>query len=400
MADAELRPTPRNKILGMIADVLSAASSSQRTQQMQGIAQFLGIPALAKTANTLSYGESLTSGKGMTTQLTPETKDTLSVLLENLPTPSGKAATAVGAGIILPAMAAGAKKGEIKLAEQLIKAGKADEAYKQFRIYQDPTTDQLLKVIPDTNARFAPGMIDAEASPGFKGPNLPAAANLPQAAYNSKIPLSDLMQHPELYKAVPDTAETQVGKSIGKGFSTHYPGVNEAAYLDPGFISPEAQIALGQTLSSGSVNNNPVQQLLSNLLHEVQHNVQYYFDMPRGGNIDQFVADAARITDARAALSKVDKTKQATGWAEDTLKNVMSQAYKQYQLIPGEVQSRLVQKQFETGDYTTHPYELMRAMGVDPAALRPGYMAGPLLDLNPTVQNILDVYAPNRRTSP
>lgn len=393
MAETELRPTPRNKLLGMIADVLSAASSPQRTQQMQGISQMLGIPALAKTANTLSYGGSLTSGKGMTTQMTPETKDALSVLLENIPVPSGKAAVAAS-GIIVPAMAAGAKRSEIKLAEQLIKAGQAADAYKQFRIYADPTTGQMLKVIPDTEAKFAPGMIDATAYPGLNGPALPSGANLQSAQYSTAVPLSDLLVHPDLYKASPDTAGVDVAKSIGKGFGAYYPQVNEAAHLTPGVLSPSGNIALGQTLSSGSVNNNPIQQLLSNLLHEVQHNVQYWFDMPGGGTPDQFLADAARVGQAKAELGKVDKSKVATGWAESVLKDVEKEAFRRYEHIPGEVQARLVQKQFETGDYTTHPYELMKAMGVDLNALQSASAYAPLVDLSPTVQNILDVYAP------
>jgi hypothetical protein len=95
--EAQLREVPRNKLLGMIADALSAASSPQRTQAMQGMAAFLGIPAVAATANRMSYGEPLTTGKGMTTKMKPETEEALTNLLSNLPTP-GKAAVA-GAGL-------------------------------------------------------------------------------------------------------------------------------------------------------------------------------------------------------------------------------------------------------------------------------------------------------------
>ena len=387
-----MQETPRNKLLGIVADALASTYSPRRTQQMQGIAKLFGLPAMATTADRLSYGEPLTSGKGMTTKLKPETQDTLLALLETLPTP-GKAVP-LAAGVIGPAMAFGAKRSEIKLAEQLIAAGKADEAYKQFKIYSDPTTDQLLKVIPDTDAAFAPGGIVTSVAPGHFGPALPTSANLPQAQYQSKIPLSSLLLHPQLYKASPDTANVQVGKSVGQGFNVSFPDTNEAAHVAPGYLSPGGDIALGQTIASSSVNNNPVQQLLSNLLHETQHNIQYWYDMPQGGAPKQFMANPARVASARAAVSKLDKNKYATGWAEKVLKDVENKAFSNYELIPGEVQARLVQKQFETGDYTTHPYELMRAMGVNPEALRPGYMAGQLVDLNPTVQDILRTYAP------
>lgn len=392
MAEQTLQPTPRNKLLGIIADALSAASSPQRTQQMQGMAQMLGIPDLAKTANTLSYGGSLTSGKGMTTQLTPETKDALSVLLENLPVPSGKAAAAAS-GIIVPAMAAGAKRSEVKLAEQLIKAGQAADAYKQFRIYADPTTGQMLKVIPDTNASIVSGLLDVQAYPGFRGPSLPSSVSLPSSMHQAKQPLSDVLQHPELFAASPDTADVMVGKSVGKGFGAFYPSTDGAVYLSPDSTAA-GEIAVGQTVSSTSAGGNPLKQFLSNLLHEVQHDVQYRYSMPRGGNSRQFYADEGRVSEAKKNLSAVDKTKTATGWAEKVLKDLDSEAFRRYEHIPGEVQARLVQKQFETGDYTTHPYELMKAMGVDINALQSASAYAPLVDLNPAVQNILDVYAP------
>lgn len=70
-----LRATPRNPVLGYLADLTASSYAPQRTQQMQGIAQFLGVPAVSQTLDRLSYGEPLTTGAGGlggTTRLRPE----------------------------------------------------------------------------------------------------------------------------------------------------------------------------------------------------------------------------------------------------------------------------------------------------------------------------------------
>jgi hypothetical protein len=63
---------PRNEYLGALADFLAQSYAPQRTQQMQGMAKFLSVPAVSQTLDRLSYGEPLTTGRGMTTQIRPE----------------------------------------------------------------------------------------------------------------------------------------------------------------------------------------------------------------------------------------------------------------------------------------------------------------------------------------
>jgi len=67
-----LSATPRNQVLGYLADLAAASYAPQRTQQMQGMAQFLSLPAISQTLDRLSYGEPLTTGAGMTTRIRPE----------------------------------------------------------------------------------------------------------------------------------------------------------------------------------------------------------------------------------------------------------------------------------------------------------------------------------------
>ena len=83
MAD-EIRATPRSPILGLFSDLvnlpLQYMSSPERTQQMQGAADFLYGTGIPKTLERASYGESLFSGAGGlggTTRMRPETAEAL-----------------------------------------------------------------------------------------------------------------------------------------------------------------------------------------------------------------------------------------------------------------------------------------------------------------------------------
>ena len=76
MAD-QMRPTPRNSVLGLFSDIvnlpLQYMSAPERTQQMQGTAQFLYGTGIPKTLERMSYGDSLFSGAGMTLRPKEET---------------------------------------------------------------------------------------------------------------------------------------------------------------------------------------------------------------------------------------------------------------------------------------------------------------------------------------
>jgi hypothetical protein len=56
-----MRAQPQNAALGSIAEFLKQTYSPRRTQQMQGTMEFLGVPALARTAERLSYGQPITN---------------------------------------------------------------------------------------------------------------------------------------------------------------------------------------------------------------------------------------------------------------------------------------------------------------------------------------------------
>jgi len=90
--------TPRQQFMGLLADSLKWPLSPKRTQQMQVAAEFFGIPALQRTADEISYGGALGTGKGMTWQPKSDTVESALMLAPNAfiaKRLAGRAATAL-----------------------------------------------------------------------------------------------------------------------------------------------------------------------------------------------------------------------------------------------------------------------------------------------------------------
>jgi len=92
----QLQATPRGAISGLLADAmfggLNYMKDPRRTQQMQGLAAMLESTGVPAVVDRISYGEPLTTGRGMTTKLRPEAENTLMAALGM--TPVGKPAQA------------------------------------------------------------------------------------------------------------------------------------------------------------------------------------------------------------------------------------------------------------------------------------------------------------------
>jgi len=87
MADG-IRATPRqNQILGLLADRLKQAQQfgakpfGYENPPVEMLINLLGIPAVQQTLERMSYGEPLTTGQGMTTQVRPEALEAAMTLL-------------------------------------------------------------------------------------------------------------------------------------------------------------------------------------------------------------------------------------------------------------------------------------------------------------------------------
>jgi hypothetical protein len=79
----------RGAISGLLADAmfggLNYMKDPRRTQQMQGLAAMLESTGVPAVVDRVSYGEPLTTGRGMTTKLRPEAENTLMAALGMIP---------------------------------------------------------------------------------------------------------------------------------------------------------------------------------------------------------------------------------------------------------------------------------------------------------------------------
>jgi hypothetical protein len=117
---SSIGPVPRNEYLGALSDFLAKSYSPERTQQMQGISQLLGIPAVSRTLDMMSYGDPLTTGAGGlggTTRVKPDVLEAAMTVA-----PLGKPATMAtlqAARLARQAAMAGGKAGE-RYAERVV----------------------------------------------------------------------------------------------------------------------------------------------------------------------------------------------------------------------------------------------------------------------------------------
>lgn len=124
-----IAPTPRNRVLGLLADTLAELEEKAKSVRQPNplmmvpsllggqtpqtaILNLLGVPALQKTVERMSYGEPLTTGRGMTTRPRQETTEA-ALLAAGIAGPAAKAGEKA-------AMAVG-KAGE-RLAERAVPA--------------------------------------------------------------------------------------------------------------------------------------------------------------------------------------------------------------------------------------------------------------------------------------
>jgi hypothetical protein len=117
---SSIGPVPRNEYLGALADFLAKSYSPERTQQMQGISQLLGMPAVSRTLDMMSYGDPLTTGAGGLGGTTRVKPDVLEAALTVAPL--GKPATMAtlqAARLARQAAMAGGRAGE-RYAERVV----------------------------------------------------------------------------------------------------------------------------------------------------------------------------------------------------------------------------------------------------------------------------------------
>ena len=91
-----VQATPQSSALGSIADFLKKSYSPERTQQMQGTMEFLGVPAIARTVERMSYGEPITNVGKANVPMLPDDTAEAAITIAPIVGPLGRVAKKVG----------------------------------------------------------------------------------------------------------------------------------------------------------------------------------------------------------------------------------------------------------------------------------------------------------------
>lgn len=295
LAPAEMRPTPRNKLMGLLADALGSANefatmndpryANKRQNQTLGLlADAVSLGSLAKTADRMSYGEPLTNaGKANVPFMKPETADALMMA----PLSPRNALAMMGAGFAdtgaTKAIFAGigaktADKAALAKAEKLAASGVDPKA-----IWRDTGWFKG----GDGKWRFEIDDSKAKVLKTFKSD-----------AGDEAINLDDAIAHPDLYAAYPDAAtmgarHMNFGPARGATFGG-YNSTKDTAVMN----SAHPMFKDAAAIRSG-------------MLHEIQHGIQQREGMGLGGKLEGGLDEYMRLAgeaEARAVQARMGLT--------------------------------------------------------------------------------------------
>ena len=242
------------------------------------------------------------------------------------------------AGTLVGAEAKYSSQQILKAMQRLAKGDDAGKVFQETGIYKGPV-DQLPRAhISDKQARIktenlTPNQYDKE---------------LLGVPLSSDLKLSDLLDHPELFAAVPELANVKIKPNLALGSLGAYDrGANTIHF-------------------SAMKQGRDDAEALSTLLHETQHAIQNQFGFTPGGNTGMFVADPKLLRDAKFGAYTLQSQKQAekealkkagkdTGDVDNFLSQIQktiegfnkveSDALDSYLKIGGEAEARAVQAQ-------------------------------------------------------
>jgi dsDNA-binding SOS-regulon protein len=286
MAD-DIRATPQNQILGLLSSGLSSFHQGisnpfgYQNPPAEMISNFIGVPALQRTIERMSYGEPLTTGQGMTTQVRP---DTLEAALAVAPLAKGVKPVARMAGQeitdVMSGLPARSVLGEMtpqpmQLIGTRFKTGTPTEV----------PGFGAAKEIPD-NYSF------------FSGE---ALKDLSQVFGNKNVTLKDILDHPSLYRDYPELAKYPV---TGLGlFQNNLKG----AY-------GEGKLYLQRNFNPST---DDIKAAHSTLLHEVQHAIQELDKMPTGGMTEDFLSKGYQKAAGKISLMRDGANKELQNLIKD-----------------------------------------------------------------------------------
>jgi hypothetical protein len=313
-------------------------------------------------------------------------------------TPGGAAKVAIG-GMIVPARLAGDKS--LKAMLEFVRAeslpGKTSkQLYDQTGVFRGTLDPKKLKaIIDDSGATFNTTHPAWDARYGLFG--------LKSVPGGKPTTVKEILNHPKLQEIF--DKDPELGKIADYVVSKEPPG--SGAY---GSFNPNSNVI---TLAD----RKSEKDLMSTLLHEIQHAIQYKTGMIGGGNPGMFVEYSGRVQRAQkearkmlndawievgtaqqnsvgeaAAIAKHKQIKQDL----DAIEGVNQKAYRHYLELQGETEARVTQQMF------TDPRKIK---SFDPsfpdrdATIYAGDLKNPKdpivkYDMEPSIKALIDSYQP------
>jgi hypothetical protein len=198
--------------------------------------------------------------------------------------------------------------------------------------------------------------------------------------------MKDVLSHQELYNVYPDLGVLPV--------TALSPNSAARASLYKGVNNPVGTIAVKPTASG--------EEMVSSLLHELQHAVDLKANLQAGGSPSQFLLDRRRLTTGIKEARTMYENSLVNGSSDvltqqlrqdvNALIRAHNKAGKEYSKIPGEVSARLTQKLRETGsDEAIDVLNYLRKpefeISTTPSTIK--------FDAAPDIQSLLNFYAPS-----
>lgn len=198
------------------------------------------------------------------------------------------------------------------------------EIFAKTKAYAGPIDKQLRAVISDENMKLLDTGVQRLQETG-------------------KARMKDIVDHPELYKAYPGLQQVDVElRNLGHEAAAYKfdpATMKETIFLDP-----------------SSVNHKNIYG------HELQHAIQEFEDFTKGGN-PRVMIQHPQYGDFVSQHSD-ELMQEKAKHPEQSIMNIISNSM--YKLLGGEAEARAVEKQIQTGDYTSFPLDLY---DVDPSKI-------------------------------
>lgn len=348
----EMQATPRNRIMGRLADLLGQANTfatqndpryaDKRQNQTLGLlADAVSLGSLAKTADRMSYGSPLTNARQANVPwLKPETADAL--MMAPLSPRTALAAASMGLGVDTVASRAIFAGVTAKTADRAALA----QAEKLAASGADPR--DIWKGTGWIKGGDGKWRFEIDDTRGAMRLNGPKYGTAPLNA------LGETVDHREAYKAYPSLKKTYATWADVDGSGSYNPGTWTGEAIDlPRLSTPSVQRSVA--------------------LHEMQHAVQQREGFARGGNQGQFnqtldedgsvtkaaawsAAEVGKLKEKLKVLRKDGAAQYGEGWRDSPLGRqaraieadiaaiqTTPDTFHAYKLLAGEAEARAVQ---------------------------------------------------------